>query len=547
MKIRTYLSVILCTIALCSCSNKDQTIEFGTDSNQLELGPEGGKRNISIASEDSWIATSNEPWITVSPANGRGSVNCQIIIDSALTDKPRQGIIRIQNQKNWNNKEITIDQKGFDYSIELSKQDISVENYAAFGKRYFEVKVNTNVDFDIQVPTSAESWVKYEKPEVKFDRGVRPREVVVRFNWSVNSQPNERDAKITFKPKTDVTLIRQDELSIKQGAAELIPENTRKGDSIALLGVARSLGVWGDQWETSGEKMENWNNVQIWEEGMPGYTKAKQGRVRYAKFFLLSTKEGIPFEVQYLTAAEELVFLTNINTFLLSLETGEYLTKLTQLKRLTISAFGLNKLHPDFVKMKNLESLDLSSNNFQKVPDEINPDNFPNLRSLQMGNNQRKTIYDLSNTVLTDFGGLYDEGKFPTRLIEWELDTLRLSLNYVHGTIPTFEEAKYEKYTREEIIASDSLPMQLLGQAKIMPRAQMFAINLNRLTGKLPDWLLYHPMFNYWDPMGLIFNQEGRTIDDKKAGFDNEPTSMDYYYDAYPKKKRPSDKVDETK
>ena len=172
-------------------------------------------------------------------------------------------------------------------------------NFSAFGTRYFDVKVKTNVDFAVEVPTSAESWLKFDSYKVELDRGIRPREVTVRFNWSINSQPNERIADVVFKPKREVELARQDNLLVTQGAAEPIEENTRSGDSIALLAIARTLGT-NSSWE-NGERMDNWDDVTLWEEGMAGYTPEKNGRVKYARFFMFDTKEELPFEVQYLS------------------------------------------------------------------------------------------------------------------------------------------------------------------------------------------------------------------------------------------------------
>lgn len=343
-------------------------------------------------------------------------------------------MVRIQEQNTWDKKEITIDQQGFDYAITLGEKEVSVANFSAFGTRYFDVKVKTNVDFAVEVPTSAESWLKFDSYKVELDRGIRPREVTVRFNWSINSQPNERIADVVFKPKREVELARQDNLLVTQGAAEPIEENTRSGDSIALLAIARTLGT-NSSWE-NGERMDNWDDVTLWEEGMAGYTPEKNGRVKYARFFMFDTKEELPFEVQYLTAADELNFYSNVNAFLKDLTTGEYITKLTQLKRLTIAAYGLVSLDKNFTALKNLEFLDLSSNNFQKIPDEINPTNFPKLRTLLMGANTRRNIYDLSNTVETNYGGLVDEEGFPRRMIEWDLDTLQLSVNYLQGRCP---------------------------------------------------------------------------------------------------------------
>ena len=306
-------------------------------------------------------------------------------------------------------------------------------------------------------------------------------------------------------------------------------QNTRSGDSIALLAIARTLGT-NSSWE-NGERMDNWDDVTLWEEGMAGYTPEKNGRVKYAQFFMFDTKEELPFEVQYLTAADELSFYSNVNAFLKDLTTGEYITKLTQLRRLTISAYGLVSLDKNFTALKNLEYLDLSSNNFQKVPEEINPTNFPKLRTLNMGANTRKNIYDLSNTIETNYGGLVEEQGFPRRLIEWDLDTLLLSVNYLQGPLPKMDD--WEKYTEQDIIDADTLPRALIGTPKVMPHTKRFAINLNRLTGELPDWLLYHPALDWWSPFLLVFTQEGKDATGASAGFGNEPANLNYYYEFY--------------
>ena len=149
------------------------------------------------------------------------------------------------------------------------------------------------------------------------------------------------------------------------------------------------------------------------------------------------------------------------------------------------------------------------------------------------------SIYDLSNDKRKNVGGLIDEPSFPVRILKWSnLDTIRLSVNYLHGEIP---DLKYEpgipKWTAEEVHANDTLPDVLIGLPKVLPDANFFAINFNRLTGELPDWLLYHPKLDVWIPYSLIFSQEGKTSDGQNAGFTNEPVSLDYYYEHYVNKK----------
>lgn len=555
MKYIIYISLILGTLGLAACADDGTNLPFGPDSKEIAIGADGGTRTVRIASDDAWIATTDAPWITVSPANGRGTTDCQLIIDSALLETPRQGVIRFQNQQTRDNQEITVAQEGYSYAITLAEPEVSVENFALLDERYFDVKVKTNIDFNVSIPDTT-GWLQYDSYKVEIDRGIRPREVTVRFKWNISSIPRTRNAEIAFIPKREVTLSQQDKLYVAQKAAAEIKKDTREGDSVALLGVSRSLNTWNETWDTS-ESMDNWSGVVLWEENMEGCTPEKIGRVRSASFLFFATKEGIPYEVQYLTAAESLTFFSNTNTHQKSLNTGDAITKLPQLKRLTISGYGLTELHPDFKNLKSLEYLDVSSNNIQKLPEVLTKENLPNLRALVMNANQRSLIYDLSNSVAANIGGLIDESEFPRHLLEWGLDTLRLSVNYLQGSLPSYgtadapQDGWTEFYTEADIAASandkgvDTLPRALIGTPKVMPRTKFFAINLNRLSGELPYWLLYHPALDWWLPDVLVFSQEGIDANGRTAGFDNEPVNMNYYYDFYTTKTRPSDETDE--
>ena len=518
---------------LASCGQETPTVKFDTDSSEVKVGPDGGSHKIRISSEGEWIASTDNPWITISPANGRGSVDCEVIIDSTLISEGRKGYVRIENLQDLNErKEITVTQDGYPYSITLAEPEVSVKEYAGYEERSFEVKVSTNVDFDVVIPENA-GWISNKSYEVELDRGVRPRNVVIRFDWKVNSVPQERVAEIKFKPVDEaVTLAKNDVLKVTQKAAELIEPGTRRADSLAVMGIARALDMW-ISWENP-EPMDNWEYVTLWDSKDEGYTPEKKGRIKSARFFMFSTKEGLPYEVQYLTAAEELYFYSNSNAFLYNLNPGEYITELTQLKRLTIGAYGLTELPQSFTKLRNLEQLNLSGNNFQSIPSILTKENFPKLHSLNINANQRKMVYDLSNAVQGQaLGGLIDEQKFPRDLLEWEnLDTLVISVNYLQGEIPDMLD--YEvKWTAEEVNACDTLPPALIGTPKVLPNMKHLAINLNRITGQCPDWILYHPALDWWIPYIFIFSQEGKDADGKSAGFENEPASLNYYYDFY--------------
>ena len=155
-------AMIIATAASCVPTPE---IEFGIDTDKIEIGPAGGQRQISVSSSGNWVAMTESPWITVSPANGRGSVECSILIDSALVAESRTGSVRIHNLETDENKDFSITQTGFEYQIVPEKSQVNVEDFAAYESRYFEVKVKTNVDFDVILPDGAEKWLSYKKSD----------------------------------------------------------------------------------------------------------------------------------------------------------------------------------------------------------------------------------------------------------------------------------------------------------------------------------------------------------------------------------------------
>ena len=555
MKLRYNILVLaLAAFAVVACTNEPDILDFKSDINSIEAGASGGVKKVRIQSSDEWVASvgmqSNgdpNPWITVSPANGRGSVDCDFIIDSALTVEPRQAVVSIRNIRTNKEQRITVKQEGYKYTVEVDKKSVDVKKFAEYGKRYFDVVVKTNFEFEVKIPQNSQYWISREPSsklgdgyKLNLDRGVRPREVKVRFNWKINNSADVRMTDIEFVPTDNsINVSKSDILHVSQEAAEPIIPETRAGDSLALLNIVNTMQCW-TVWDPS-TTMDTWNGVTLWEERMGGCTPEKVGRVRRVEIFLCNSFEGLPYEFQYLTQADEIYIFSNENSMLKSLNLGEHICKLSNLKRLTVGAFGLTELPEEFANLKNLEFLDLGSNNFQRVPSIINKENFPKLRAFVMNAQQRHAVSDLSNTRYTteQLGGLVEEDKFPEHLLKWGLDTLVLSVNYLHGELPSFEnDPEVPKWTEAEVIAADTLPMALVGTPKVMPTTKTFRINHNRLSGEAPTWLMMHPALDWWVPFSLVFPQEGRWSDGTKAGFTNEPASLvDYYKNWYPNKK----------
>lgn len=533
MRMRLHIILAIALFAGVACSDDKDVTGVALEQGVIKAEAVGGSHKVQLTSSDRWIASTDNPWITITPANGVGSTMCEFRIDSALSVEPRRGEVIIRNLETNEECQMVVEQAGFPYGITLKDAEVSVDSYTNPENRYFDVTVNTNIDFDVNIPEGVE-WLANDDYKVVLNRGERPRDVKIRFKWQINTTEQERLAEVSFAPKQQVELSKNDHLSVRQAGAEPIIPDTRAGDSIAVLNIARKLNTLSS-WESS-DPMDMWDNITLWDETMEGYTPEKKGRVRSAQFVLFNIKETLPYEVRYLTAAEELYFFGNTNTFLLNIELGDDISELTQLKRLTIGSYGLVSVPQSLAKMKNLEYLNLCANNFETVPEVLTPENFPKLKALVLNANQRNVIYDLSNTSRENYGGFSGEKEFPEHLLRWNnLDTLILSVNYLCGELPSMEN--HERWSAAEVNACDTLPAILIGLPKVLPTTKLFAINLNRLSGDIPDWLLYHPMLDWWVPFSLVFPQEGRDAAGTQAGFDNEPANMQYYYDHYVNKK----------
>ena len=258
-------------------------------------------------------------------------------------------------------------------------------------------------------------------------------------------------------------------------------------------------------------------------------------------------------------------------------------------------------LPDDFKELgKTLETLDLSSNNFEYKLDKypnydfnknglgvINYTNFDKLKKLRLNKITRyDTTRDLSQVAESDSVGFrWRTGygtfeKEPTQkinedyfkmLLQWEnLEELSLALNLLEGKLPSDEELlelddidPYKLSDLEKMayypdtIKLDHAKRYLLADdagthkaaPRVWPKMKSLSLNLNFLTGHLPKWILYHPYLTYWNPFSMIFTQEtgAKNSDGEEAGFDNEPTNLSNYsnttytegsyYDVYPGRK----------
>ena len=556
LKIYLCLFTSLLFIAACDDSDEEGITGFTIDTQEVTLGAIGGMEPVKVASGTKWVAKVDQPWVKVMPANGVGSTNCEIVVDSTLSNDVRHAVMTFVPE-GQPKQELKIHQTGYGKMIGLDKYEVEVANMANDDKRYFDISVTTNVKFKVEYPPIG-SWVTTTKrePELSLDYGARPRTIKMRFKWDMNTDPQERIASIKFLPvNAEDELEKEVTLTVKQEAAPEITDD-RRGDSIAIVMASTKMRSM-TSWDAS-ERLDYWLGVTVWERTDKGVTPEQIGRVRSVEFRLLNTKEELPVEIGKIKYLETLVIYGNTNTMLLpsSYRIGNALAGLKYLRNLTISALGITTISKTELESsrKDLITLDLSGNNFTTIPYDLTPTNFPELLNLSLtGNRRYSTITDLS-TETRDNPGLSIDASSSTlkNLLKWKnLKSLSLSYNLIYGKLPTFinsyngsPEYGVSTYTDEDIqqndtlmSASEEVKAKLKTIPNILPNAEHFSINLNFLTGDdLPDWLLYHPRFARFDPFTLIYTQDsGKDKSGNIPGFKNEPSNLEWFYERYPK------------
>ena len=564
LKIALGLALCLSVFTACDDDEDNAAISgFSLSKTEVAVNAEGGKETVTVSSEGEWVAKSSEPWLSISPANGFGNTECVISIDEALKNEVREAEIRFM-PKGQTPQVITVTQLGYGKMIYVKETKVDLKASDLYNKRHFEAVITANVPFKIVYEWLTEKQPKADQPEednklkdwlwvekknepVFNLESARPKTYKVRFEWKMNPEWIERQAKINFEPLKE-GLKADEEITITpilvtQAASPVITDD-RAGDSLAIQTIHEHLQ--SDIAFNFSENMMYWENVTLWkrtDKGLP--SPEAVGRVRSVNFGTVTTKESLPQEVKYLKYLETFQVYGNANTMLLNIALENHICELKYLKNLQIGGYGLVSLPEDFKKLgQTLVSLDLSANNFTGVPAVLTKENFPALRKLMLNGNRRWTVNSLKDTQYnkdTELGfhiNMNEDPREIDQLFLWDtLEELVLSYNYLEGSLPTYEDRSEVPVWKGDELPKDTLSfLKDKNIPKILPNAKRLTLNLNYFTGELPKWLLYHPHLLDWFPEVLIFNQQEMGRDSKGAPvqFSNAPTNFEYYFKAYP-------------
>ena len=631
----TWLLVLGAGLMTASCSDSDDVDIPGglaIDKEQIEIAAEGGSEQLAIAASQNWVANVDEPWLMLTPANGVGSTTATVVVDSTLMNGRRTTDIVFIGD-NGQRRTVSVKQFGYGKQIDIKEPTVEIENSESYDKRAFESLISANVECKIgkieysfegdmtdaekaENKSEREGWLLNSKDEDKLkgtnlgivlDRKARPRSVKFKFRWAMNVVPAVRVAKVHLVPvKAEDQLVDADGkpiddviLTVRQKAAPKIEDN-RAGDSLSVIMINQKLGSIATF--DSSDNMRNWSGVTLW-EATDDFVKTHPealGRVRSVKFSMFNLKSGetLPKEVGNLKFLESFSVAANENNQIREVKLGDEICSLKYLKNLTVQAYGLTQLPTNFVKLgSSLETLNLVSNNFNKLSDItniVNEKNFPKLRNLILYAQRRTDVLiDIASLGKKNASGVYVYNNYPIglygkvnagadrqallKLLTWDkLNTLELSYSFLEGELPTDEEmdaalkaaGKATRYSKSDfsinkedyldklvgdtckwllsgkgnpvtckhkdgsVVSKDVYPYQV---PRVLPNCRQLSLNLNFFTGKVPNWILFHPHLVEWNAPTMIFNQQpkGKNSDGAAVGFSNmteDSYSYDYFY-----------------
>lgn len=631
----TWLLVLGAGLMTASCSDSDDVDIPGglaIDKEQIEIAAEGGSEQLAIAASQNWVANVDEPWLMLTPANGVGSTTATVVVDSTLMNGRRTTDIVFIGD-NGQRRTVSVKQFGYGKQIDIKEPTVEIENSESYDKRAFESLISANVECKIgkieysfegdmtdaekaENESEREGWLLNSKDEDKLtgtnlgivlDRKARPRSVKFKFRWAMNVVPAVRVAKVHLVPvKTEDKLVDADGnptddviLTVRQKAAPKIEDN-RAGDSLSVIMINQKLGSIATF--DSSDNMRNWSGVTLW-EATDDFVKTHPealGRVRSVKFSMFNLKSGetLPKEVGNLKFLESFSVAANENNQIREVKLGDEICSLKYLKNLTVQAYGLTQLPANFVKLgESLETLNLVSNNFNKLSDItniVNEKNFPKLRNLILYAQRRTDVVtNIASLGEMNASGVYVYNNYPIglygkvnagtadrqallKLLTWDkLNTLELSYCFLEGELPTDDEmeaalkaaGKATRYSESDFstnkkdyldkLVGDTCKWLLSGKGnpvtckhkdgsvvyenvyplqvpRVLPNCRQLSLNLNFLTGAVPKWILYHPHLVEWTPSIMIFNQQPKGKNSDGAAVGfSNMTEDSYSYDYY--------------
>lgn len=518
------VALTLLSLASCRDDDDDAVNSFSVDQTEMQFSNNGGIIELKVATGQTWTAEAEDDWCMVSPATGVGSGVCVIKADSSYLYKERTGWVIFYSDKG-DLAEVLIKQYGYEPTIDFTEAEVTVPSYAAPEKAYVDVEAIANVPFEVVIPEEAKAWLTLDGGSTYTPSTTIPRKQKFRFKFKTYTDFDaDRIAEVQFNQKSastrasgETSMLNKIVKITQEKAPVIIP--SREGDSLAVLAITRVIN--GGMGFSTSRPITHWDNIVVeertydYKNPITGVTIKDSTELRVVGFRLsmIDTDESIPYQIKYLTELETFAAIANSNAYRKKIALGAEITTLTKLKSISLMGYGIQTLPAEMANMQSLEELDLNGNTILSLESikDVLLGLKDKLKYLDIGGNRVSgSVMNLSTDIPRDekletigLGG--DLTKYDWLFRDMKaLEELHMSYNYFYGSIPDLDDVK----------------------DGILPNMKYLTLNLNRLTGKVPNWILYHKYLACWNPFLLLFNQEGYDNKGALAGFTNAPTKF---------------------
>ena len=411
----------LTTILLVGCK-KEPYLSVTPDS--LSFPEEGGSKTVMISANYPWTVSTSGTGFTVSPTRGEGDATVTVTAAAASSPDEATGSLSIRSE-------------GLSASVKLTQESrttVSVGSVATVPAEggVITVDVQYNTDFDVEVESSARSWLTFNGTKALSSGKLE-------FTVAPNESTDDRSGTVTVKDKSGkaspVTItVRQNKVSMAMVSRRVLTD------------LYNALG--GSHWKVQG----NWA------------TDAE-----------LSKWEGVTFNNDIGGVTEVI-----INDFGLKGEIPQSIGDLTCLKTFRIeNEPGVTGTLPaSFGNLVNLESLSLNGTSLTSLPDIFSK--MTKLRWVFVNNNVKMTgpipaslgAPDEMSTL--SLIGNHFTGTVPDSWAK-HYKILNVAGNYLSGTIPP------------SFLTGDDVAKKLQGTGLLLQGGEGFDISGIEIPGYWPE------------------------------------------------------------
>ena len=486
------LVVTAMLFTFCSCSESDDDVSPDTialGKSEMICSAEGEDSTVKLESSTDWKVSGLSSWCTINPSSGEAGKS-----DVAIKVKP--------NEENVSRTTSFIFTAGAAKDTLVIVQNAAVFLNVSVDALTFDQKGKTEL---VSIVASGAWTVKGETDWCTLDKTSGEGNGDVNVTTLVN-KGEERTTTLVFT-MGDKTL----ELVVTQEMEKMQTILEREKDALEAFYNATGGATWTEN--------SNWLDDEVPVGEWYGVTTNDAGRVTSLRFKINNQKGNIPPEIGDLEKLE--VLSINMAEFQ-NTELPKELGNLKELKKLTFRQCLLSGTIPaELGNLTNLILLDLESNLLTgSIPDEIC--NLTNLVKLDLFRNK------LTGNIPSDLDKLVNlndlmlgtnqlEGDLSVFCKLVKLEYLFLNSNKFSGEISSKigDLTKLVTLNLSENNLSGSLPKELVASEVI----DYFDVELNQLTGEIPNEILTFPGFTWtskyhWNR--IAHQQEG-------FGFSNSP------------------------